>query len=141
VAADAVRAVEVEGHTSIRDARVELGPINVLIGANGAGKSNFIRVLELLGRIVDEELTLYVRKNGGAGLLFNRGTNAGRIRLKLDARPHSYEAVLEPAVDDGVYFANESIYRRANDPASTISLGNGHAETHLYCFGLGALAG
>lgn len=52
----AVPTVEIEGLTSIREASVELGSMNVLVGANGAGKSNFVRTLELLGRIVDEEL-------------------------------------------------------------------------------------
>jgi predicted ATPase len=68
VAADVVRAIEVEGHTSIRNARVELGPINVLIGANGAGKSNFVRVLELLGRIADHQLALYVRPESASNV-------------------------------------------------------------------------
>jgi predicted ATPase len=129
VAADAVRAVEVEGHTSIRDARVELGPINVLIGANGAGKSNFIRVLELLGRIVDQQLALYVRRSGGASLLFNRSTGARRIRLKLDGRPASYEAILEPSVDDGVYFAHEVI---SPGEGGTVTVAHGGTETWLH---------
>jgi predicted ATPase len=141
VAADAVRAVEVEGHTSIRDARVELGRVNVLIGANGAGKSNFIRVLELLGRIVDKQLALYVRRSGGASLLFNRSTSARRIRLKLDSVPASYEAVLEPSVDDGVYFAQEILYPKEGDPASAVTFADGDSETFLYrapeIFGLG----
>jgi len=136
VAADAVRAVEVEGHTSIRDARVELGPINVLIGANGAGKSNFIRVLELLGRIVDQELALYVRKNGGASLLLNRSTGAHRIRLKLEAWRHSYEAILEPSIDDDLYFTTEVVYLSVDDPASAIPLDGGRSETNLYLGGL-----
>lgn len=50
-------SVEVEGYASIRSARVELGRLNVLIGANGAGKSNFVRVFELLGRLVEEDLS------------------------------------------------------------------------------------
>lgn len=38
-----IHAVTIEGHTSIAVATVELGSVNVLVGANGSGKSNFIR--------------------------------------------------------------------------------------------------
>jgi predicted ATPase len=45
--------IEVDGFTSIRQARVTLGQLNVLVGANGAGKSNFIQAFEMLGRLVE----------------------------------------------------------------------------------------
>jgi predicted ATPase len=53
-------AISIEGFTSIRSATMRPGDLTVLIGANGAGKSNFVRVLELLGRLADEELGLFV---------------------------------------------------------------------------------
>ena len=53
-------SVVVEGFTSIHSAKVALNDVNVLVGANGTGKSNFIRALGMLGRIVDGELGLYV---------------------------------------------------------------------------------
>lgn len=37
-----------EGFTSIRSAVLELNGVNVLVGANGAGKSNLIRALGYL---------------------------------------------------------------------------------------------
>jgi predicted ATPase len=40
-----LRSVVVEGFTSIRSATLALNDVNVLVGANGAGKSNFIRDL------------------------------------------------------------------------------------------------
>ncbi|PZS06476.1 MAG: chromosome segregation protein SMC [Candidatus Chloroheliales bacterium] len=44
---------------------LELGPLNVLIGANGSGKSNFIEVLALLGSIPDGRMQDYVTESGG----------------------------------------------------------------------------
>ena len=35
----ALDAIEMDGYKSIRAAKIELGAVNVLIGANGAGKS------------------------------------------------------------------------------------------------------
>jgi predicted ATPase len=41
-------------------------PINVLIGANGSGKSNFISVFRLLENIYNQRLQSYIKQNGGA---------------------------------------------------------------------------
>lgn len=42
----ALESIRIAGYKSIRDQTVELGPLNVLIGSNGAGKSNFLSVFE-----------------------------------------------------------------------------------------------
>ncbi len=54
----------VEGYLSIRAATVELGQLNVLVGANGSGKSNFVSALELLSRIVDQRMAGYIGPRG-----------------------------------------------------------------------------
>jgi len=46
-----VSRIEIENFKSIQKADIELRPINVLIGANGAGKSNFINFFKLLNKI------------------------------------------------------------------------------------------
>jgi predicted ATPase len=94
-----LRVVEVDGFTSIRSAKVDLTRLNVLVGANGAGKSNVIRALELLGRIVDSELNLFVGLNGGASALLT-GSVSGTIRLGIDAPPNGYQATLSPAANE-----------------------------------------
>ena len=125
--------IEVEGFTSIRSAAVELGRVNVLVGANGAGKSNFIQALALLGRIVDEELNLFVGLNGGASALLNAAHSDVRIGLRLDAHPNSYEAALVPAANDELIFDREFIYYQGEDYSRpwNQSLGRGHRESHL----------
>ncbi|MEB0014610.1 MULTISPECIES: AAA family ATPase [Oxalobacteraceae] len=45
-----LRQVKIEGFKSIASAELELGDLNVIIGANGSGKSNFIGVFRLLER-------------------------------------------------------------------------------------------
>jgi len=45
MASSGVRWIRIEGFASIRRAEVQLGDLNVLVVANGSGKSNFIRVL------------------------------------------------------------------------------------------------
>jgi predicted ATPase len=60
-----LESIVVEGFTSIRSATVKFRDLNVLVGANGSGKSNLIALLGMLGRIVDDELGLFVGLSGG----------------------------------------------------------------------------
>ena len=46
----ALNQIEINGYKSIKALRLDLGNLNVLIGSNGAGKSNFISVFQLLCR-------------------------------------------------------------------------------------------
>ncbi|MFD2471545.1 AAA family ATPase [Amycolatopsis silviterrae] len=128
-----LQRVTIEGFTSIRSATVDLGNINVLVGANGAGKSNFIQALGLLGRIVDRELGLFVGLNGGASALMNKSDDANLIHLELDADPNSYEAQLVGSADDELIFYREVIYfhRPEYDRRYDEVLGSGHRETRL----------
>ena len=41
--------ISVKGYKSFKDLSLELRKINLLIGSNGAGKSNFLSLFELLG--------------------------------------------------------------------------------------------
>jgi predicted ATPase len=92
-----LRSVVVEGFTSIQSAALNLRDLNVLVGANGAGKSNFIRALGLLGRIVDSELGLYVGLSGGANALLSADqTVPRRIHLEVESDVGGYSAELAP---------------------------------------------
>lgn len=51
-----LRKVRVEGFKSIASAEVSLGRLNVIIGANGSGKSNFIGIFRLLERVLSQNL-------------------------------------------------------------------------------------
>ena len=50
-----IEAITLVGYKSIRElGRFQmLGGLNVLIGANGSGKTNFIRFFEMLGHLMD----------------------------------------------------------------------------------------
>ncbi|UQS21829.1 AAA family ATPase [Amycolatopsis thermalba] len=125
--------IEIEGFTSIRSAAVELGPLNVLVGANGAGKSNFVQALGMLGRIVAEELNYFVNLNGGASALLDVAGTSDHIRIRLDASPNAYEAVLVPAANDELIFDREVVYFQGDGyerPYNDI-IGRGQRETRL----------
>ncbi len=46
----------------------ELRPLTVLIGANGAGKSNFVGFFAFLRALVEQSLQLAVAKAGGIAI-------------------------------------------------------------------------
>ena len=63
----------IKGFKSIRElVDLELTNLNVIVGGNGAGKSNLISFFKMLRALIDGNLNRYVKDNGGAGdLLFN----------------------------------------------------------------------
>ena len=67
-----IKSLRIQNFKSIRDSgEVELRPLNVLIGPNGAGKSNFIGFFKFLNRLYEQQLQLYVNRNGRAdGFLY-----------------------------------------------------------------------
>jgi predicted ATPase len=125
-----LKSVVVEGFTSIRAVTLALHDLNVLVGANGAGKSNFIRALSMLGRIVDGELGLFVGLSGGASALLSADKAAPRlIRLGVDSDAGEYSAELIAAAGDSLIFNDEIVLPR--DTRVMTSLGRGHRETAL----------
>jgi predicted ATPase len=135
MAARALASIEVEGFTSIRSASVTLGRLNVLVGANGAGKSNFVHAFEMLGRLAAEDLGLFVGLNGGASALVNALDSESRIKLRLNGPPNSYEAILLPGANDELIFGSETVFfqdAEKYDRPWSLVIGSGHRETRLH---------
>ena len=59
-----IKSLKVSGLLSYRDAALELRPLNVLVGANSAGKSNLIELLALL-QAIPQDLAPFLRERGG----------------------------------------------------------------------------
>ena len=133
----ALDKIEVSGFKSIRSMSLELRSLNILIGANAVGKSNFIGVFKLLNRIVFHDLQTYVGMCGGADALLHFGrkkTGEIRIKVSLGNDSHGYECILAPTADDRLIFTQEACWVQDASPASspfTISLGSGHRESKL----------
>ncbi|AXB46018.1 AAA family ATPase [Amycolatopsis albispora] len=124
-------SIDVEGFTSIRSASVDLRALNVLVGANGAGKSNFVHVFELLSHVVEQGLGLFVGLNGGASALLNSGSEP-RLRVSVQTDAGSYEFALLPAANDEFVFEHESV--SLDEPRSETgvrSFGQGQRESRL----------
>ncbi len=83
---DFIKTISVSGFKGIKAMSLDLRQLNVLIGANGAGKSNFLGVFELLRSVDDARLMDYVAKIGGAERLLHFGskvTSEIKVQVKF----------------------------------------------------------
>lgn len=104
-----INKIQIENFKSIQKMDLELRPINVLIGANGVGKSNFIGFFKLLKNIYDENLQRYVAEEGGADNLLYCGLNVSEILrgfLEFDEMMQ-YTFILESTIEGSLYFKFE----------------------------------
>ncbi len=69
-----LRRLELSGFKSIKQATIDLNPINVLIGANGAGKSNLVSFFDMLQHIIRKQLQLYIARQGYANSVLHFGS-------------------------------------------------------------------
>jgi predicted ATPase len=134
-----LKRVHIAGFKSIRECTLELGALSVFIGANGAGKSNFISFFKMLNFISTENFAIYVSKYGGASNLLHLGvkkTNAIHASLDFETEQgmNIYELMLAYAPSgDRLIFTEEKVafLRPEQKKPREISLGVGHQETRL----------
>lgn len=69
-----IDTVLIEGFKSIRSAQIDMRALNVLLGANGSGKSNLMGAFSLLRAFGDGKLRHFVGKAGGADRLLHFGS-------------------------------------------------------------------
>ena len=83
-----ITRIELDGFKTFQDFSLDLSPLQVIVGANGVGKSNLFDALQLLGRLSDSTLrTAFQEMRGEVGELFTvrpDGGSAGRIRLAVE---------------------------------------------------------
>ena len=108
-----LKRLHLKGYKSFREINIELRPINILIGANGAGKSNFISLFKMLQQMVSEKLELYVERQGGASAILHYGpkkTQEISIELWFEqgADANGYQCTLTYA-SDKLLITNEAI--------------------------------
>lgn len=125
----------IEGYKSIRSLKdFGLNQLNILIGSNGAGKTNFINFFRLLHEMVEERLQLAVSKEGGADTYLHMGPKeTQKIIGKLYFGLNGYEFSLESTVKSRLVFAEEILYFSGTlspNPQS-LNLGSGHEESKI----------
>lgn len=131
----AVKALSVSGYKSIRELRdFPLTNLNVLIGANGAGKSNFISLFKLLNQMYEQNLQIYSQVQGGPDALLHFGRDTTKnLHVKFDFAQNGYEFDLIPTNDNRLLIQQEQnlFNGKGYSRCFTESLGKGHEESKL----------
>lgn len=116
----------IAGYRSLRDLRLELGPLNIVTGANGSGKSSLYRALGLLADVAQGRVLQSLASEGGlASTLwagpekFSRAMKSGEqpvqggarktpvsVRLGFSGADYGY------AIDLGLPVPNRSMFDR-----------------------------
>ncbi len=134
-----LKRIELSGFKSIEKMDLELRSMNVLIGANGAGKSNLVSLFDFLNAIRCQKLRDYVMRSGGAeDLLYYGAKKTPRIEVRLNFRLATssldYEARLASTAKGSLFFESERAVlhlAESKEPPLIDDLGVGHAESKL----------
>lgn len=121
--------IEINGYKSIKSERIDLKKINVLIGANGGGKSNLLSFFYLLKRLYEKNLNLHVALNGGVEKILHNGPKVTKeisFKLKFGKGINDYSATIMRA-GNRVLFKNEQLI----DGDTIKEVGNLHMESNL----------
>lgn len=93
-------SISIKGYKSFKDITVRLNPINILIGSNGAGKSNFLSLFELLGNAYEGFLARSVAQSGGVDKLLHNGRKV-TDRISIETRDGNTSYALDLMESDG----------------------------------------
>jgi predicted ATPase len=114
--------ISIEGFRSIQSAQVELKPLNVFIGANGAGKSNLIACIPLLNVALSGSFQHFVQTRGPASALLHFGPKAtpvlsAAVEFTTDEGRCRYRCNLAYAQGDTLVFTQEDVeFQAVRDP-------------------------
>lgn len=109
--------LSIKGFRSIRELNdFELHSLNVIIGANGAGKSNLIAFFKMLRAFIDGNLNRYVRDNGGViELLFNGSKVTQKMEFEAYLSSSGFRFKLVPTFDGGFAIEDEAYCHSNSD--------------------------
>ncbi len=136
-----IEAIRIKGFRSLADVELtQLADTTVMIGANGSGKSNFMRFFDLLSwTLRSGKLQEFVQRQGGADdQLFGGSKQTSSIEVRLgmrtDAGLNEYKFTLTYASPDRFLFTQESYRYSSSDwdtKAEWRDLGSAHTEVKI----------
>ncbi len=133
-----LRRVILKGFKSIKAMDLELRALNVLIGANGAGKSNLVSFFKMLNEMMAGRLQQYIGTSGRAQSLLHFGPKVtlqieARLEFEVNNGMDTYAMRLFHAAGDTLVFADEelSFLQTGYTSAKVVPLDSGHQETRI----------
>jgi predicted ATPase len=112
-----INKIQINGYKTIRELDFRLRCINILIGANGVGKSNFISFFKLIQNLYECSLETYSMQVGAENIL-HFGSKVTKLiygYLQFD-NTNGYEFTLMPRRNDSLFILDESVlFRNSTD--------------------------
>lgn len=110
-----IKNIQIKGFKSIKNIDLPLEPLNIIIGSNGVGKTNFISAFKFLNQIANKNLQNYIATSGGAdSFLYFGSKNTNELSICLDFDVNAYYVNLINANADSLLIKNEIGYFRAD---------------------------
>ena len=109
--------IEIKGYKSIKNQKIDFKNINILIGANGSGKSNFISFFEFLNRLYNRNLQEYISLKGGENKILFEGkevTDEIYFKAEFDNGQNGYSATIKTG-EDSLIFTDERLFFNRDD--------------------------
>ena len=123
-----INTITIENYKSIKKLdKLPLTNLNILIGSNGAGKSNLISFFKLLNKIIEKQLKPYSIEQGIDKLLCFGLKQSKFILGEIDFGNNKYRFKLKPANEGFLFIDEEENYFN-----SWHSIGRANEETKLY---------
>ena len=136
-----IDAVRIQGFRSLADVRIEKLPrLAVLIGANGSGKSNFIRFFEMMSWMLrSRKLGEFVQRQGGANDQLCDGSRVSplmtaSVTMRTERGTNDYKFRLAHAHPDRLMFTDEAFRFNREDVDAEPEwqhLESGHTEANI----------
>ncbi|HWM89860.1 MAG TPA: AAA family ATPase [Thermoanaerobaculia bacterium] len=133
-----LRRLVLKGFKSIKEMDLDMQSLNVLIGTNGAGKSNLISFFKMLNEMMAGRLQQYIATSGRAQSLLHSGPKVtpqieASLEFEVDNGVDTYSMRLFHAAGDTLVFAEEtlSFLTAGYTKPRQIALGAGHEETRI----------
>lgn len=104
-----LQRLTIKGFKSIREMdNLKMTDINIVIGQNGAGKSNFIGFFRFLAKMARREMQDYVIKQGGLSKVLHFGPSVTPLlQISIRSNETRYDAVLQPTVEGQLVIVSE----------------------------------
>lgn len=129
-----ISSITIKGYKSIFSLdEFVLNDLNILIGANGSGKSNFVSYFQMLHELVEQRLQVWTKRQGGADRLLSFGINTtSQLETSIRFGDNGYDVILEPTAEGNFVFTDEMLY--FDGPKYGVTrprLGSGHSESNI----------
>ena len=120
-----MNSIEIKGYKSIKNQTIQLRPINILIGANGSGKSNLLSFFTFVRNMYVRNLQAFVSLNGGMdAFLFQGRKVTEQMYAKLDFSTNAYSFILSAGQDkfivteENLWYEHNPYFPNAHNIAS-----------------------